>query len=165
MAELVALMDLGSNAARFLLARITPGVGYHVLHKERVQTRLGGGRSGMLPAEAVDQTLSSVSRFLSRFSTGDGAHPRLVAVATAAVRDASNRDRLIDSLRQREGVDVRLLSGKEEAHLGALAAMRSMRVRDGVIADLGGGSLQITRVRGGHILSAASVPVGAVSMT
>ena len=89
----------------------------------------------------------------------------MLAVATAAVRDAANRDRLLEALRQREGVDVRLLSGREEAHLGALAAMRSLPFRDGVIADLGGGSLQLTRVRAGRILSSASVPLGAVRMT
>ena len=61
MPELLALLDLGSNAARFVLARINPGVGYRVLQKERIQTRLGDGRAGELPPDAVALTLSSVS--------------------------------------------------------------------------------------------------------
>src|SRR5215475_5019423 len=133
MSELVALLDLGSNAARFLVARINQGVGYRVLYKERVQTRLGGGRDGELPVDAVDRTLTSVSRFLERVT--NGTRPRVLAVATAAIRDASNRDRL----------------------LGAL--------RDGVVADLGGGSLQLTRVRAGRIVAASSLPLGAVRLT
>ena len=58
MPELLALLDLGSNAARFVLARINPGVGYRVLQKERIQTRLADGRAGELPPDAVALTLS-----------------------------------------------------------------------------------------------------------
>ena len=164
MPELLALLDLGSNAARFVLARINPGVGYRVLQKERIQTRLGDGRAGELPPDAVALTLSSVSGFLERLGV-NGAPLRLMAVATAAVRDAPNRDCLLQVLKERDGADVRLLSDREEAHLGALAAMRHLPIQEGVIGDLGGGSLQLTQVRAGRITSAAGVPVGAVRMT
>ena len=113
MPELVALLDLGSNAARFLLARISPGVGYRVLREERVQTRLGSGRSGRLPREAVEATLTSARRFL-RHARDNGHAPRVVAVATAAVRDAANRELLLGALREREAVEVHVLSGPEE---------------------------------------------------
>jgi exopolyphosphatase/guanosine-5'-triphosphate,3'-diphosphate pyrophosphatase len=164
MPELLALLDLGSNAARFVLARINPGVGYRVLQKERIQTRLADGRAGELPPDAVALTLSSVTGFLGRLGI-NGAPLRLLAVATAAVRDAPNRDCLLQVLKQRDGADVRLLSDREEAHLGALAAMRHLPIQEGVIGDLGGGSLQLTQVRAGHITSAGGVPVGAVRMT
>ena len=164
MPELLALLDLGSNAARFVLARINPGVGYRVLQKERIQTRLGDGRAGELPPDAVALTLSSVSGFLERLGV-NGAPLRLMAVATAAVRDAPNRDCLLQVLKERNGADVRLLSDREEARLGALAAMRHLPIQEGVIGDLGGGSLQLTQVRAGRITSAAGVPVGAVRMT
>src|SRR6185436_13989849 len=120
---LLAVLDLGSNAARFVLARIHHGVGYRVLQKERIQTRLADGRAGELPPDAVALTLSSVSGFLGRLGI-NGAPLRLVAVATAAVRDAPNRDCLLQVLKERDGADVRLLSDREEARLGALAAMR-----------------------------------------
>ncbi len=167
MSELIALLDLGSNAARFLLARVNPGVGYRVLRRERVQTRLGAGIRGHLPQEAVDRTLASASRFLESLGNGNGngSRPRVMAVATAAVRDAPNRDRLIEPLRVLGGVEVCVLSGREEARLGALAALRSLRVRDGVVADLGGGSLQLARIRSGVVQSVASLPLGAVRTT
>jgi exopolyphosphatase/guanosine-5'-triphosphate,3'-diphosphate pyrophosphatase len=163
MSELIAVVDLGSNAARFTLARINPGVGYRVLRAERAQTRLGAGARGHLTTDAVERTLVAVHRFLKRLGTD--RRPRVVAVATAAVRDAPNRGRLLEPLRRREGVDVEILSGDEEARLGALAAMKSLRFRDGVIADLGGGSLQLTRVRGRRVVSASSLPLGAVRTT
>jgi len=163
MSELLAVVDLGSNAARFLLVRIDPGIGYRILLEQRVQTRLGAGQPGELPGAAIELTLSSVRRFLDRVE--NGSRPRVLAVATAAVREAANRDRLLDALRDREGVDVRVLSGGDEARLGALAALQSLPVQDGVIADLGGGSLQLTCIRSGSIAEAASVALGAVRTT
>src|SRR5215470_15183873 len=145
MPELVALLDLGSNAARFLLASLHPGTGFRILEEKRVQTRLGGSRSGLLPAAAVEETTEALRRFLHRVS--NGYRPRVVAIATSAVREAPNRERLIVTLRDRDGIDVRVLSGTEEARLGAQAALRSLPIRDGMVADLGGGSLQLTRVR------------------
>src|SRR3546814_7804971 len=65
MSELIAFLDLGSNAVRLLLARVTPGVGLHVLHEERVQSRLGGGRPGTLPRDAVDRSEEHTSELQS----------------------------------------------------------------------------------------------------
>jgi exopolyphosphatase/guanosine-5'-triphosphate,3'-diphosphate pyrophosphatase len=163
MAELVALMDLGSNAARFLLASLHPGAGFRILEEQRVQTRLGSSRSGLLPPAAVEETTQALRRFLRRVS--NGYRPRVLAIATSAVREAPNRERLILALRDRDGIDVRVLTGTEEARLGAQAALRSLPIGDGLVADLGGGSLQLTRIRDTHIVGAASVPLGAVRLT
>src|SRR5262245_13240981 len=107
--ELVALLELGSNATRCLLARITPGVGFRVLTEEGVHTRLGAGPPGALTREAVKATASTVHRFLSRVRNGNDEPPRVIGVATSAVRDADNRDRLLALLR-RDGVEVQVLS-------------------------------------------------------
>lgn len=163
MSELVALIDLGSNAARFLLTRINEGVGFRILKEQRVQTRLGSGEPGRLPRAAVDSTLRAVHHFLG--GVNKGARPRVVAVATAAVRDAVNRERLLDPLRRREGVDVRVLNSRQEARLGALAALSAHRMREGAVADLGGGSLQVSRVHAGRLVGFASLPLGAVRLT
>lgn len=164
MAELVAVVDLGSAAVRFLLARINPNSACHVLVEERVPTRLGGGAPGVLPREAIDETLRAVHRFFARYSF-DGRGPRIIAIATSAVRDARNRERLLGPLRRREGIDVRILSASEEARLGVEAALESLSFRDGVVADLGGASLQLSRVRDRKVVSTASLPLGAVRTT
>jgi exopolyphosphatase/guanosine-5'-triphosphate,3'-diphosphate pyrophosphatase len=165
MSELVAVLDLGSNAVRFLLVSVTPGVGFRVLRQERAQTRLGGGPDGRLPRDAVVETLRAAHDFLGRVRNGNRPAPRVLAVATAAVRDAANREVLLGPLQRDEGVAVRILSGPQEARFAALAALQSLPLRDGVVADLGGGSLQLTRVRHGHISGAASLPLGAVRTT
>jgi len=162
--QLVAVLDLGSTAVRFRLARIAPGTGYRVLAQERVETRLGDGAPGTLSRHAIDETLRAVHRFVSRHAS-NGRAPRIVAVATAAVRDAHNRERLLTPLRRDEGIEVRILSPRAEARLGVAAAIESLSLEDGVGADLGGSSLQLTRVRHGKMLSVASLPLGAVRTT
>ncbi|HEY4911442.1 MAG TPA: Ppx/GppA family phosphatase, partial [Methylomirabilota bacterium] len=106
---MIAIVDIGSTAVRFLLARVTPGARYRVLVEERVPTRLGGGAPGTLPREAIEETLKAVHRFFSRYSPNAWG-PRVVAVATSAVRDARNPEQLLGPLRRREGIDVQVLS-------------------------------------------------------
>jgi exopolyphosphatase/guanosine-5'-triphosphate,3'-diphosphate pyrophosphatase len=159
--ELVAVVDLGSTAVRLLLARITPGAGYRVLVEERVPTRLGSGTPGTLPRDAIDATLRAVHRFFRRYSR-KGQGPRIIAVATSAVRDAHNRERLLAPLRRDEGIEVRVLSAHDEARLGVDASLQSLSFTDGVVADLGGASLQLTRVRNRKTGAISSLPLGAV---
>src|SRR5256884_7694999 len=139
-AELVGVVDLGSTAVRLLVARVTPATGYRVLAEERVPTRLGGGAPGTLPREAIDATLRTVHRFFARYSP-NGRGPRIVAVATSAVRDAENRERLLEPLRRDEGIDVQVLSARDEARLGVDAALESLSFDNGLVVGLGGGRL------------------------
>jgi exopolyphosphatase/guanosine-5'-triphosphate,3'-diphosphate pyrophosphatase len=161
----VALVELGSNAVRLILARIHQGERFQVLREERIQTRLGSGRPGTLPRRAVEETVAAVHRFLGGVRNEHGGRLRVVGVATSAVRDAVNREQLLEPLRRGDGLRIRVLSGPEEARLGAIAVRRTLPFREGAIADLGGGSLQITRLRGGAIVSMASLPLGAVRLT
>jgi exopolyphosphatase/guanosine-5'-triphosphate,3'-diphosphate pyrophosphatase len=162
--ELVAVVDLGSAAVRFLLARINPDSGCKVLVEERVPTRLGGGAPGVLPREAIHETLRAVHRFFKKHSP-NGRGPRVIAVATSAVREARNRERLLQPLRRKEGIDVQVLSARDEARLGVEAALESLSFRDGVVADLGGASLQLSRVRDRKVVSTSSLPLGTVRTT
>jgi exopolyphosphatase/guanosine-5'-triphosphate,3'-diphosphate pyrophosphatase len=159
----VVLMDLGSNAVRCVLAEITPGAGYRILRKARTQTRLGSGLNSHLSARAVRETLQAVHGFLQTLPR-DG-DLKVLAVATAAARDADNRDALLEPLRRDAGIDVSVLSGDEEARLGANAALHTFAVIDGLTIDLGGGSLQVTKVRNRSAMATASFPLGAVRMT
>lgn len=163
-AKLVAMVDLGSTAVRFLLARLRPGSGYRVLAQERVPTRLGDGAPGMLSRDAIDATLRATHRFLARYSSSRRG-PRVIAVATSAVRDARNRERLLDPLRRTEGIDVRILSARDEARFGVSAALQSLPFKDGGVVDLGGASLQLSRVRDRKLVSSVSLPLGAIRAT
>lgn len=161
--EFLALVELGSNAVRCLVASILPGVGFHVLQEGRVQTRLSAGRPGVLSPTAIKETTETVRQFLREARRS--YQPRILAVATSAVRDATNRKDLLERLQREAGISVRILSGLEEALLGAQAALRSLSLNNGTVADLGGGSLQLSHVRDEEITSATSLPLGAVRTT
>src|SRR5262249_50402374 len=144
--------------------------GFRVLHEERSQTRLGAGPPGTLPPRAIEGSLRAVRRFLREIhldfeDSDDDWPPRIIAVATAAVREARNRNRLLVPLRREHGIEVRVLSATSEARLGAEAALDDLPRFDGVVADLGGGSLQLTAVRRGRVVGTRSAPLGAVRMT
>jgi exopolyphosphatase/guanosine-5'-triphosphate,3'-diphosphate pyrophosphatase len=159
----IALLDLGSNAARFMLVKIRPGRGFVILEEERVQTRLAGSGRTTLPAPAVRKTLRAIHGFLEPARRRGIA--RVVALATSAVRDADNAELLLGPLRRRYQLEVRILGGLEEARLGARAVVASMGIVSGTVIDLGGGSLQIAALRQGDVLTAVSVPLGAVRTT
>lgn len=132
----LAVLDLGSTAVRFLLARLRPGSGYRVLAQERVPTRLGGGAPGTLPRDAIDATLRAARRFLAPYSSRR-REPRVIAVATSAVRDAHNRELLLDPLRRDEGIDVRILSVREVMVFGGYLTLVvcTRGVRDRILLD------------------------------
>jgi len=135
MAERLAVLDVGSNAVRLILAGVTPGVEFRVLRQERVQTRLGADRRGLLPRRAIEETIRAIRAFLTEVRRGNS--PRVLAVATAAVRDAPNADRLLGALRREAEVEVKVLSGAEEARLGAAAVLWRRPIDRGAIVPLG----------------------------
>jgi exopolyphosphatase/guanosine-5'-triphosphate,3'-diphosphate pyrophosphatase len=93
------------------------------------------------------------------------ARLRVLAVATASVRDAPNAHALVDKLPTLGVAELRVLSGVEEAQLGAEAALRTRPLREGAVVDLGGGSMQWSSVRGGRLTDARSLPLGAARLT
>jgi exopolyphosphatase/guanosine-5'-triphosphate,3'-diphosphate pyrophosphatase len=86
-------------------------------------------------------------------------------VATSAIRDASNQRTFLAAAKERSGLDVEVLPGPAEARYGYLAAVNSTTLDDGVVLDLGGGSMQLTRVAAREADDARSWPLGAVRMT
>jgi exopolyphosphatase/guanosine-5'-triphosphate,3'-diphosphate pyrophosphatase len=163
MGECLALIDLGSNAVRLLLAELQAGGGTRIAVQERVQTRLGAAMDGVLCERAVAQTLDAVQRFLDRTRHWQ---PRVLAIATAAARNAPNREALLAPLRSIDGLELRVLSCAEEASLGAEAALRAWpAMHDGMIADLGGGSLQLSLVASSMPVYVGSATLGATRLT
>ena len=86
-------------------------------------------------------------------------------VATSAIRDASNQAEFLERALERSGLEVEVLSGEAEACYGYLAAINSTTLSQGVVLDLGGGSMQLTRVEEREAVERRSWPLGAVRMT
>jgi exopolyphosphatase / guanosine-5'-triphosphate,3'-diphosphate pyrophosphatase len=161
----VAVIDIGSNSGRVVVYEILPEGHLRILASSRASLRLVRDlkEKNTLSAQAINRTLDALADFHA-LAIGSGAR-RTLAVATSAIRDADNGPALLARVRRELGLRLRIISGREEAHYGALGALRGLPVEDGIMFDLGGGSLQISLFRARRIGREWSFPLGALRLS
>jgi exopolyphosphatase/guanosine-5'-triphosphate,3'-diphosphate pyrophosphatase len=161
--EPVAIVDIGSNSVRL--------VAYEALTRaptptfnEKLLCGLGRGvaTTGLLPEDAVAKALTALARF--RVLADIMGIRDVRALATAAVRDAANGADFLDKAERAIGARIELLTGPREARLAALGVVASIYQTDGVVGDLGGGSLELTDVREGEVVEGVTLPLGGLSL-
>ena len=158
----IAIIDIGSNSIR-LVVYDGPARSPSILFNEKVLAGLGAGlaKSGRIEAEAADRALAALARFRRLALQMEVATLR--TVATAAVRDASNGSEFLSRL-AKIGLDVELLSGDEEAAMAGYGVLAAIPEADGIVGDLGGGSLELIRVGAGEVRDRASFPLGVLRL-
>jgi exopolyphosphatase/guanosine-5'-triphosphate,3'-diphosphate pyrophosphatase len=164
--ERLAVIDLGSNSFRLVV--FLAGDGWWKRTDEIYEpVRIGEGlaSSGELGEKPIARALATLDVF-AQFCAASGLHGDSVdAVATSAIRDASNAERFLGLARERSGLPIRVLSREEEARYGYLAAVNSTTLVHGCVLDLGGGSLQLSRVGDRLVRASASWQLGTVRMS
>ncbi|MGB8398879.1 exopolyphosphatase [Bradyrhizobium sp.] len=162
-ASSVAVIDIGSNSVRLVVyASMTRSL--VTVFNEK--TLCGLGRevqtTGLLAADAVAKALTSLRRFraLCRIQRVG----RVYAIATAACRDASNGPDFIARAERICGVPIEILSGPREARLSALGVVSGIHNPDGIVGDLGGGSLELIDVRGSRVRGGVTLPLGSLAL-
>jgi exopolyphosphatase / guanosine-5'-triphosphate,3'-diphosphate pyrophosphatase len=161
----VAVVDIGTNSTRLLVAEVENGR-VSELERRSTVTRLGRGvdTSEQLSAEAVEDVCRTVGEYIEVYEAVGAEH--VIAIATSAVRDAKNADAFIAELRERYGLEARILEGTEEARLvyeGATAARRAIDTT--LVVDIGGGSTELVVGLGGEVGFYASLQAGTVRHT
>src|SRR5262245_52144896 len=159
----VAVIDIGSNSVRLvvyegLTRSPTP------IFNEKVLAGLGREvhSTGLLAADAVDKALVALRRFRALC---DRLQVRqLWAIATAACRDAKNGEAFIAEAERACRTRIKVISGKREAELSALGVVSGFHRPDGIVGDLGGGSLELTEVHGHHIKPGITLPLGGLAL-
>jgi len=159
----IAIVDIGSNSVRLVVysgATRIPSVVFN----EKVMAGLGRGLEGGggLSEEAQQRALAAIARFKLLLEQMGVVRHRIVA--TAAVRDASNGDAFLDRVREL-GVTPEILSGEEEGLMAGLGVLSSIPDADGIVGDLGGGSLELVDVAGGKVRHSASLPLGVLRLS
>lgn len=158
----VGIIDIGSNSVRFVAyagaARVPSA-----LFNEKIMAALGRGvaETGELDAAAMERTLDALARF--RLLAREMGIKKLHTVATAAVRDASNGDAFLKQV-TRLGLRPRLLSGAEEAELSGYGVLSAIPRAHGVVADLGGGSLELIGAARGGVGEGITLPLGVLRL-
>jgi len=159
----IAIIDIGSNSIRLVVYKgltRTPAV----LFNEKVMAGLGRGLSqgGRLSDEAMDVAITALARFaLLCESMGVDS---MRAVATAAVRSASNGPEFVARVLAETGIEVDIIDGETEARGAAMGVIAGIPDADGVVGDLGGGSLELVRIRKGELHERLSLPLGALTL-
>jgi len=160
----VAVIDIGTNSTRLLIADVGNGR-LRVLHTGLVTTRLGEGiEGGYLLRRAIERTVTVLKKYLQVGQSWQVK--KTIAVATSAVRCALNRESFLRMVFEQTGLQVRVLSGEEEAHYAYLGVVSGLPVNpeEVLVMDVGGGSTEFTWRKDGR-LYLRSVDVGAVRAT
>jgi exopolyphosphatase / guanosine-5'-triphosphate,3'-diphosphate pyrophosphatase len=155
----VAVVDIGSNSVRLVVydgLRRSP----YPLFNEKVLCGLGKGIAitSRLDDVAVTRALAALRRF--RALIKQIGCEEVFALATAAAREASNGKDFIAAAEKMLGADITILTGKEEARFAALGVIASIPDADGVVGDLGGGSLELINVHDAQLFDGVTLPLG-----
>ena len=155
----VGVVDIGSNTVRLVVYDVPTRLPIPIFN-EKSQCALGSGlgRTGRLNPKGIDEALRSLVRFV-RLSAAMGVD-RLQLVATAAVRDAIDGLAFVARVEKACGRPVHVLSGAEEARLAAVGLLNGTPGADGVLGDLGGGSLDLVSLDLGAVGRFATLPLG-----
>jgi exopolyphosphatase / guanosine-5'-triphosphate,3'-diphosphate pyrophosphatase len=158
----VAVVDIGTNSTRLLIADVA-GAGVEEVERRTTVTNMGRGvdHTGLICSEAVEDVCSVIADYKARYE--EMGAERVLAIATSAVRDAANGEAFIAELRERFGLDARLLTGEEEAHLTYLGAT-AKRPEDGptLVFDIGGGSTELVIGSGSEVGFHVSLQAGTI---
>ncbi|HVR90235.1 MAG TPA: Ppx/GppA family phosphatase [Novosphingobium sp.] len=155
-----AIIDIGSNSIRLVVFG-GPARAPVVLYNEKIMAGLGRGvvATGRLDPDNEALALRGLARFAALLDLMQPIPVR--AVATAAVRDATNGKQFLGKVRKL-GIAAQLLDGDGEAVAAGYGVISAWPQADGLVADLGGGSLELVRVAGGEVLDRVSLPLGAM---
>lgn len=165
MSKKIAIIDLGSNSVRMLMMKVCDDGSYKMLDQVKDMVRLseGMGEENTLKPVPIKRTMNTLNLFkkLIRVHQAD----QVIPIATAAVRNAANQALFLEKVKAETGFDFRVASGEEEARYGYLGVINTMRLDNGVMIDIGGGSTEVAWIENRQLKKAVSFPFGAVVLT
>lgn len=162
----LAAIDVGSNAIRMAVAELGENNRVILVKNFREAVRLGKDvfTEGHISERTIEKAVHAFERFRIQLDKLGVKHYR--AVATSASREAQNRELFFDRVRREAGIELRLLSGGEEARLVHLAVSRKLNLGDqlSLLVDIGGGSVELVAAQGDQVLAIESLKMGTVRL-
>ena len=163
----IALIELGTNSAKLLIAGISAGPDFESLHLSRVTTRLGAGleKNNRIDPINLAKTLETIGAFQRVIA--NYACPKTFAYSTHVLRAAVNAPAVLRAIEDKTGLQVEVLSGQMEARFAYLSARNRLQLDKPhtVLVDIGGGSTEYVHAHNGQIESLQSLPLGALYLT
>lgn len=165
MSNNLAIIDLGSNSCRLRITKIFENGKTELVRYEKEYVRLSenmGAKKVLQPAP-MERTINALLKFKAICAELDNV--RLVAVATAAVRQAVNQEEFLKMVREKVGIDFTVISGEREAYLDYVGVSRTLKIDNGLIVDTGGASMEMILVDQGQAEELVSLPIGSVVLS
>lgn len=167
--NLRAVLDIGSNTIRLLIAELKQGQLANKVHYQHHIARLGQGlqQTGQLSDAGQERALEAFQSMIESCQKFSIPAADIVAVATAAVREAGNGQAFVDVVLQKTGLKIHVIAGEVEAKLaldGAVLGLAKDVGQDMLLFDIGGGSTEFTRVHAGNIKDSISMKLGVVRL-
>ncbi len=170
---ILAGIEIGTNTIRLLIADVGPG-SFREIASGRIISRLGQDidRTGLLSQDAQERSLAVLGEFAVRIASQLVA--AVSAVGTSALRNAGNGNLFLCAVKNRTGLDLRVISGDEEARLTLLGVRRALSpvgrkgedpLDSALVMDIGGGSTELVTTRKGSAVHVQSLHLGAVYLT
>lgn len=160
----IGIIDIGSNSIRLVVYERTDNGAHRVVDGSKESARLSGkiDEHGSLPETVISELINTLRHFLRICSHHGTLQTR--TVATAAIRNAANKDEILSRVKSATGLDIELLSGEEEASYGFLGMINTLHVSEGYLIDIGGGSTELSLFRNRELIHSVSFPFGCVSL-
>lgn len=161
----LVVIDLGSNSVRMKISQIDEFGSYVTVgyQKEYVRLSENMGKEKTLKKTPMDRTLAALKSFKQQYSKLD--HLKIKAVATAAVRQAHNQKIFLNRVKKEIGLELKVIPGRTEAYLDYLGVINTLPVRNGIILDTGGASMELIWVKNGKCGDRVSLPIGSVLLS
>ena len=151
MAKRTAVIDLGSNSMRMAIFEKTSRYAFHIIGEFKMKVRLGEGayeHGGEIAEKSIQRACEALGEFKNIAKSYKCA--KIFAMGTSALRDAPNASELISAVRRELGLNLKVVSGKDEATFGGVAALNLLEPLDEFVTlDIGGGSTEISLISGG----------------
>ncbi len=166
MAKRTAVIDIGSNSARMVVFEKSSHLAFHLIKEIKSRVRIGEGayeREGVLqeiPMQRAFETLEGFKNIINSLQC-----KKVLCIATSALRDAPNSDIFTKRVKKELGLDIKIIDGKKEAYLGAIAAINHlMPIKNATTLDIGGGSSELALIKNGKIVDTVSINLGTVRL-
>lgn len=163
--EKIAIIDIGSNVARLVVANIMEGGYFVVIDELKEPVRLAQDMEidGFLRPLRIQQMIKTLNTFKNLYESHKVT--KVFAYGTAAVRRAKNQKNFVDEVLSSCGIKLTVLTQEEEASLVYTGVINSMDVPKGLIVDIGGGSVKIIYYNRRTLIAQDTLPFGAVTLT
>ncbi|MBM7555860.1 exopolyphosphatase [Halanaerobacter jeridensis] len=161
----LAIIDIGSNSMKMVLAEVKKGHSFTIIDELKETVRLGEGMSieKKLKQDRMDKAIQTLRMFKDLCDATDTEE--IITVATAAVREATNRQQFLQRVKREIGLDVKVLSGIDEGYYDYWGVANSIDKEDGLIMDIGGGSIELIWMKDRKVKESTSLSFGALDIT